>query len=79
MTQDVRAIDWMSDRTERVLRKIRAGDGHPGLLDMIDGKNFHLFGAHPERTFAAGRVNCWHSETVRSAERRSTGRCGDFI
>ncbi len=50
MTQDVRAIDWTSDRTERVLRKIRAGDGSPGVLDKLDGKNFHLFGAHPERT-----------------------------
>ena len=49
MTQDVRAIDWTSDRTGHVLRKIRAGDGHPGVLDTIDGKNFHLFGAHPER------------------------------
>jgi putative two-component system protein, hydrogenase maturation factor HypX/HoxX len=50
MTQEVRAIDWASDRTERVLRKIRAGDGHPGVLDTIDGKNFHLFGAYAERT-----------------------------
>jgi putative two-component system protein, hydrogenase maturation factor HypX/HoxX len=50
MTQAVRAIEWASDRTERVLRKVRAGDGHPGVLDTIDGKDFHLFGAHPERT-----------------------------
>jgi putative two-component system protein, hydrogenase maturation factor HypX/HoxX len=49
MTQDVRAIDWNSDGTERVLRKIRAADGSPGVLDTIDGKHFHLFGAHPER------------------------------
>jgi putative two-component system protein, hydrogenase maturation factor HypX/HoxX len=48
MTQEVRAIDWTCDRTERVLRKIRAGDGHPGVLDTIDGKQFHLFGAHAE-------------------------------
>jgi putative two-component system protein, hydrogenase maturation factor HypX/HoxX len=50
MTQEVRAIDWTSDRTERVLRKIRAADGSPGVLDTIDGKHFHLFGAHPERS-----------------------------
>lgn len=50
MTQEVRGIDWKSDGTERVLRKIRAGDGHPGVLDTIAGKNFHLFGGHPERT-----------------------------
>ncbi|MBV9416016.1 MAG: hypothetical protein JO363_13625, partial [Solirubrobacterales bacterium] len=48
MTQEVRAIDWNSDRTERILRKVRAGDGFPGVLDTIDGKRFHLFGAHPE-------------------------------
>jgi putative two-component system protein, hydrogenase maturation factor HypX/HoxX len=48
MTQEVRAIDWDADRTERVLRKLRAGDGSPGVLDMIDGEHFHLFGGHPE-------------------------------
>ena len=50
MTQDVRAIDWDSDCTETVLRKIRAGEGHPGVLDHIHGTEFHLFGAHRERT-----------------------------
>ena len=50
MAQEVRAIDWQSDLTERVLRKVRAGDGHPGVLDAIEGTHFHQFGAHPERT-----------------------------
>ena len=50
MAQEVRAIDWQSDLTERVLRKLRAGDGHPGVLDAIEGTHFHQFGAHPERT-----------------------------
>lgn len=50
MTQDVRAIDWGADRTDRVLRKIRAGEGHPGVLDTIHGEPFHLFGAHRECT-----------------------------
>jgi putative two-component system hydrogenase maturation factor HypX/HoxX len=50
MAQEVRAIDWQSDLTERVLRKVHAGDGHPGVLDAIEGIPFHLFGAHPERT-----------------------------
>jgi putative two-component system hydrogenase maturation factor HypX/HoxX len=49
MTQDVRTIDWKSDATGSVLRKIRAGDGSPGVLDTIDGEQFHLFGAHRER------------------------------
>ena len=50
MTQEVRVIEWESDRTERVLRKIRAGDSQPGVLDTITGKRFHLFGGHPEAT-----------------------------
>jgi putative two-component system hydrogenase maturation factor HypX/HoxX len=48
MTQDVRAIDWNFDRTSTVLRKIRAAEGHPGVLDEIDGIEFHLFGGHRE-------------------------------
>jgi putative two-component system protein, hydrogenase maturation factor HypX/HoxX len=49
MSQDVRAIDWSADRTSTVLRKIRAAEGHPGVLDRIAGEQFHLFGAHRER------------------------------
>ena len=49
MTQDVRAIGWDADTTETVVRKIRAAEGHPGVLDTIEGTDFHLFGAHPER------------------------------
>ncbi len=49
MQQDVRAIDWTSDPTETVLRKIRAAEGHPGVLDDIRGVGFHLFGGHRER------------------------------
>jgi putative two-component system protein, hydrogenase maturation factor HypX/HoxX len=48
MQQDVRAIDWKSDPTETVLRKIRAAEGHPGVLDDIRGLGFHLFGGHRE-------------------------------
>ena len=50
MSQDVRAIDWRSERADSVVRKIRAAEGHPGVLDTIDGTEFHLFGAHHERT-----------------------------
>ncbi|HEX2306789.1 MAG TPA: enoyl-CoA hydratase-related protein [Jatrophihabitantaceae bacterium] len=50
MRQDVRTIDWRADSTDVVLRKIRAGDGQPGVLDSIGGTQFHLFGAHPEAT-----------------------------
>ncbi|MFZ0091323.1 MAG: enoyl-CoA hydratase-related protein [Solirubrobacteraceae bacterium] len=50
MTQDVRAIDWHADTTAAVVRKIRAAEGHPGVLDAIDGTEFHVFGAHREPT-----------------------------
>jgi putative two-component system hydrogenase maturation factor HypX/HoxX len=49
MKQEVRAIDWKADPTATVLRKIRAAEGHPGVLDEIAGVDFHLFGAHSER------------------------------
>jgi putative two-component system hydrogenase maturation factor HypX/HoxX len=49
MKQDVRAIDWRADPTETVLRKVRAAEGHPGVLDEIAGVDFHLFGVHRER------------------------------
>jgi putative two-component system protein, hydrogenase maturation factor HypX/HoxX len=48
MRQDVRAIDWTVDGSDAVVRRIRAGDGHPGVLDEIGGVRFHLFGAHHE-------------------------------
>ena len=49
MRQPDRAIDWRCDGTATVVRKIRAGEGHPGVLDTIEGAEFHLFGVWPER------------------------------
>ena len=49
MRQSDRAINWRTDRADEVTRKIRAAEGHPGVLDTIDGREFHLFGAHRER------------------------------
>ena len=48
MRQPARAIDWATEHTAAVVRKLRAADGHPGVLDEIGGTAFHLFGAHPE-------------------------------
>jgi putative two-component system protein, hydrogenase maturation factor HypX/HoxX len=48
MTQDVRAIDWATDPTDVVVRKLRAAEGHPGVLDTLAGADVHLFGAHRE-------------------------------
>jgi putative two-component system hydrogenase maturation factor HypX/HoxX len=48
MTQAIRSIDWASHRTQDVVRKLRAAEGHPGVLDVIGGAEFYLFGAHEE-------------------------------
>ncbi len=48
LTQAERAIDWSRDDTDTVLRRIHAAEGHPGVLDSIDGEPFHLFGGHRE-------------------------------
>jgi putative two-component system hydrogenase maturation factor HypX/HoxX len=49
MSQEVRAIGWTADSTDTVVRKLRAAEGHPGVLDAIHGTEFHLFGVHRER------------------------------
>src|SRR5215467_14572078 len=48
--QPDRAIDWSSDSTTTVIRRIRAAEGHPGVLDQVAGIEFHLFGVHREDT-----------------------------
>jgi putative two-component system protein, hydrogenase maturation factor HypX/HoxX len=48
--QPDRAIDWSSDSTANVIRRIRAAEGHPGVLDRIGEVEFHLFGVHREAT-----------------------------
>jgi putative two-component system hydrogenase maturation factor HypX/HoxX len=52
MRQADRAIDWARDDTATVLRKIRASDGQPGVLDERLGAPFHLYDAHPEPRLA---------------------------
>jgi putative two-component system protein, hydrogenase maturation factor HypX/HoxX len=58
MRQQLRAIHWEADSTDTVMRKIRAGEGHPGVLDQILGAAFHLFGVHPEQSLSgrAGEI-----------------------
>jgi putative two-component system protein, hydrogenase maturation factor HypX/HoxX len=41
-----RAIDWQSDSTETVLRKIRSADGSPGVLDTLFDCAVRLYDAH---------------------------------
>lgn len=43
-----RAIDWESDDTDTVLRKIRCADGFPGVADCLYGRDVLLFDARPE-------------------------------
>ena len=44
-----RALDWTADSAATVLRRIRAAEGHPGVLDTVAGVEAHLFGGHPEQ------------------------------
>ena len=48
MMQKDRAIDWARDRTDDVIRKIRAADSAPGVLDSLLGLSVFLYGAHYE-------------------------------
>nr|WP_240969142.1 hydrogenase maturation protein [Streptomyces sp. HNM0575] len=47
--QELRRIDWASDPTDTVLRKLRAADSQPGVLDELLGAEWFLHGGHPER------------------------------
>jgi putative two-component system hydrogenase maturation factor HypX/HoxX len=45
MRQETRRIDWAHDNTNTVLRKLRAADGAPGVLDALFGVPCFLFDA----------------------------------
>jgi putative two-component system hydrogenase maturation factor HypX/HoxX len=44
--QNDRAIDWVNDPTDVVLRKIRSADGTPGVRDEFYGRMIRLYDAH---------------------------------
>ncbi|MGV9614125.1 hydrogenase maturation protein [Nocardia xishanensis] len=46
--QRYRRIDWAVDETAVVLRKLRAADSQPGVLDELYGREFYLHGGHDE-------------------------------
>lgn len=48
LDQGVRRIDWAEDSTRTVLRKLRAADSQPGVLDVLFGEEWYLHGGHPE-------------------------------
>jgi len=58
MRQSDRAIDWSRDSTALIVRRIRAADSAPGVLDASLGEPYFLFGAHEEGrlTGAPGEV-----------------------
>ncbi len=51
LRQPTRSIDWSRDDAATVLRKIRAADGAPGVLDDVLGERVHLHDAHPEEGY----------------------------
>lgn len=48
LRQEERRIDWLGDSTATVLRKLRAADSQPGVLDAFLGREWYLHGGHPE-------------------------------
>ena len=57
LRQPERAIDWQADDTTTVLRKIRAADGAPGVLDEVQGERVFLHDGHRESACVAGRAD----------------------
>ncbi|MGW6907878.1 enoyl-CoA hydratase-related protein [Streptomyces sp. NPDC054940] len=48
LDQGVRRIDWAADPTATVVRKLRAADSQPGVLDVLLGGEWYLHGGHAE-------------------------------
>lgn len=48
MRQVDRSVDWQTDTTTTILNKIYAADGSPGVIDVIFGKEYYLYGATRE-------------------------------
>jgi putative two-component system hydrogenase maturation factor HypX/HoxX len=63
-----RRIDWARDDSQTVLRKIRSGDGHPGVLDALFGEPCRLFDAHAATASSIARAR--HGEPGQAVARR---------
>ena len=48
MKQKDRCINWFTDSTQSVIRKINAADSFPGVLDTIYENKYYIYGAHRE-------------------------------
>jgi len=47
-SQEFRRIDWSIDTTATVLRKLRAADSQPGVLDVLFGREYFIPGGYFE-------------------------------
>ncbi|WP_328395335.1 hydrogenase maturation protein [Nocardia sp. NBC_00416] len=47
-SQEYRRIDWSTETTADVLRKLRAADSQPGVLDELYGREYFVHGGHNE-------------------------------
>ena len=56
MQQVDRRINWQVDSTATILDKICAADGSPGVLDVILGKEYYLYGASKEINLGEGKL-----------------------
>ena len=54
-----RRIDWQADSTAEALRRLRAADSAPGILDEILGVPYRLFDAHAAAPVAGARPGAW--------------------
>ena len=48
LDQSARRFDWRTDTTADVVRRLRAADSQPGVLDDLLGGRWYLHGGHPE-------------------------------
>lgn len=48
MRQPERGIDWQREGTAEILRRLRAADSQPGVLDELLGERWYLHGGHGE-------------------------------
>ena len=67
MKQEARRIDWTRDDSATVLRKLRAADGVPGVLDALFGVPCYLFDACQATAAAAvppGTVFARHGDGI---------------
>ena len=65
MKQAARAIDWQ-DSTEAILRKLRSADSSPGVLDVINGEAYYLYGGHEEEQLRGtpGELLAWRDGAI---------------